>query len=97
MFFGYKDKDSPMIANLFLISMQPTRDKVFALLGLASHPLGIAADYSKEVEAVFIDVAVRILYYSENFDIICQSQWQPFKNLTWGPGLPNWVPDFSWP
>ncbi|KAH7314275.1 heterokaryon incompatibility protein-domain-containing protein [Rhexocercosporidium sp. MPI-PUGE-AT-0058] len=73
------------------------RDKVFALLGLASDPLGITADYSMDVDAVFTDAAVRIINKLQNLDIICQSQWQSFSNPKRRQGLPSWVPDFSWP
>ncbi|KAH6716700.1 heterokaryon incompatibility protein [Leptodontidium sp. MPI-SDFR-AT-0119] len=73
------------------------RDKVFALLGLASDTLGVRADYSMDVDAVFTDAAVRIINQRENLDIICQSQWQSFSNPKRRQGLPSWVPDFSWP
>ncbi|KAG4429435.1 hypothetical protein IFR05_015087 [Cadophora sp. M221] len=73
------------------------RDKVFALLGLASDTLGIKADYSTDVNEVFTDAAVRIINERENLDIICQSQWQSFSNPKRRQGLPSWVPDFSWP
>ena len=71
------------------------RDKVFGLLGLTSNDLGMSADYSKDINVVFTDVAARLINHDENLDLICQSQWQSFGSPERRADLPSWVPDFT--
>ncbi|KAK0118338.1 hypothetical protein ONS95_012628 [Cadophora gregata] len=72
------------------------RDKVFGLLGLTTDDLGIIADYSIGVQAVFADVAAKLINHDQNLDLICQSQWHNFGSSERRQDLPSWIPDFTW-
>jgi hypothetical protein len=67
------------------------RDKVYALLGLASENLGIVPDYEKRPARVFVDTALRILQSSSNLDLL--NHVGGSKEIE----LPSWVPDWSVP
>ncbi len=63
------------------------RDKVFGLLGLATHTGGITADYSKSTVKVFVEVARALIEEDANLNI-----------LSYANGLaacPSWVPDWG--
>ncbi|TVY25852.1 Heterokaryon incompatibility protein 6,OR allele [Lachnellula hyalina] len=67
------------------------RDKVFALLGIASDAkaLGLHCDYKKSCEDVYCEVA-RALIQNGHYDILS------LGNLSKGSvGLPSWSPDWS--
>ena len=69
------------------------RDRVFALLGLASdaNALGVEADYRKSYDEVLVDVTVRIIQQGNLYPL---SVWT-HKNLDAGQCLPTWV--CRWP
>ena len=66
-------------------------DKVYAILRLASDPLGIQVDYDRSVQQVYKDVAGRLLQngYLETLYYASDSVWNEV------PGLPSWVPDWA--
>jgi hypothetical protein len=68
------------------------RDKVFALLGLASKDLEIEPDYNKSPGQVLTETTVRILQSSSDLDVLnyVSNNWKETK-------LPSWVPDWSLP
>lgn len=51
------------------------RDKVYALLGFVSDPLGIVPDYRKSEEQLFTEVSLALINASATLDIICQNHW----------------------
>jgi hypothetical protein len=67
------------------------RDKVYALLGLASNTLEIEPDYDKSEAKVLTDTARRILRTSSNLDLLNHVGYT--KEIK----LPSWVPDWSLP
>ncbi|ORY18413.1 heterokaryon incompatibility protein-domain-containing protein [Clohesyomyces aquaticus] len=73
------------------------RDKVYGLLGLASDPLGIEADYTKHVVQTYTDVAIAIINSSANLDLMCQCPWKHKTDARkeFLENLSYWVPDFS--
>jgi hypothetical protein len=68
------------------------RDKVYALLGLASKELEIEPDYNKSAASVLTDTTVRILQTSSNLDVL-----NHVSNDRRDTKLPSWVPDWSLP
>ena len=52
------------------------RDKVYALLGLASQLHGIVPDYKKSKEQLFAEVSLALINTSATIDVICQNYWQ---------------------
>jgi hypothetical protein len=67
------------------------RDKVYAVLGLASNTLEIQPDYEKGEAEVLTDTARRILRTSSNLDLL------NYVSYTKEIKLPSWVPDWSLP
>jgi hypothetical protein len=72
-------------------SVSDTRDKFYALLGLASDSENVALviDYSQTIEQVYTTTAIRILESSASLQILYSNLDK--KNLS----LPSWVPDWS--
>ena len=68
------------------------KDKIYALLGLATDKVGIEPDYNKSVEEVYIDTAKKIITSSGNLDLLNASGI--FTEGT-GHDLPSWVPDWT--
>jgi hypothetical protein len=72
------------------------RDKVFALLGLASSSLAqervvqVTPDYSKPAIDVFKFLALQYINKRKNLDIICHAK------LPNHVPIPSWVPSWSW-
>lgn len=69
------------------------RDRLFAVLSILSKEdrrLGIAADYTKETEEVYIDVARRFLSIKHSLDLFesCDLSSRKIE-------VPSWVPDWS--
>ncbi|KFY33933.1 hypothetical protein V495_08233 [Pseudogymnoascus sp. VKM F-4514 (FW-929)] len=73
------------------------RDKIYGLLGLTTQRRDIKVDYRKSVADVYAEVTTTEINCSGNLDIITQNPFQgdnkPIERL---PGLPSWVPDFSY-
>ncbi|PQE20174.1 Heterokaryon incompatibility protein [Rutstroemia sp. NJR-2017a BBW] len=72
------------------------RDKVFALLGLASSSLAqekvvrVTPDYSKPAIDVFKSLALQYISKRKNLDIICHA------SLCNHVPIPSWAPSWSW-
>ncbi|PQE29702.1 Heterokaryon incompatibility protein [Rutstroemia sp. NJR-2017a WRK4] len=72
------------------------RDKVFALLGLASSSLAqekvvrVTPDYSKPAIDVFKSLALQYISKRKNLDIICHA------SLGNHVPIPSWAPSWSW-
>ena len=66
------------------------RDKVFALLGLASDAQGLSPDYYKSVAEVYSETAKCILRTDKG----TLSLLSEVKGLRLGSELPSWVPDW---
>ncbi|KAM3424451.1 hypothetical protein BST61_g6455 [Cercospora zeina] len=71
------------------------RDKVFALLGIASSQEGLVPDYTKSCEAVYQDVAATLLQQSPHLDLLASCQASPERNANNNNRRPSWVPDWS--
>ncbi|GIZ41578.1 hypothetical protein CKM354_000487700 [Cercospora kikuchii] len=67
------------------------RDKVFALLGIASSSEGLVPDYTKSCEAVYRDVAATLLQRSSHLELLASCHATPERNES----KPSWVPDWS--
>ncbi|PPJ56526.1 hypothetical protein CBER1_03905 [Cercospora berteroae] len=67
------------------------RDKVFALLGIASSNGGLVPDYTKSCEAVYQDIAATLLQQSPHLDLLASCHATPECNES----KPSWVPDWS--
>lgn len=65
------------------------KDKVFAAIGLLKNEEGLSPDYSKSVEEIFQDVAVRYIQTHSSLHILGFCVYSP--NLR----TPTWVPDWS--
>jgi hypothetical protein len=65
------------------------KDKVFAAIGLLRNEEGLSPDYSKSVETLFQDVAVRYIQTHSSLHILGFCFYSP--NL----GIPTWAPDWS--
>ena len=72
------------------------RDKVFALVGIASGQYAPAytPDYSKDVVDVYRDLAIQLIIASQNPDILVHCAYTVGSKLS---VLPSWVPDWSQP
>ena len=72
------------------------RDKVFALVGIASGQYAAAytPDYSKDVVDVYRDLAIQLITASQNPDILVHCAYTVGSKLS---VLPSWVPDWSQP
>lgn len=96
-----KDLEGRQAASLMdvIARFRPTKstdpkDKLYALLGLATNTMGIVPDYRKSVAQVFLGFALAQINASGNLDLLCQSQWY-FSTEETSLNLPSWVPDFS--
>ncbi|KAF1847250.1 uncharacterized protein K460DRAFT_55871 [Cucurbitaria berberidis CBS 394.84] len=72
------------------------RDKIFALLGLATNTgpdaMNFRADYTLDVQQVYTDLVLAIIGFEQNLDIL----GVPRKANTSPPETwPSWVPDWS--
>lgn len=67
------------------------RDKVFALLGISSSDMGMAPDYSKSNETVFLEVATCLLESSPTLEIFASCHIGKMAPKI----LPSWVPDWN--
>ena len=91
-------QDENRIASIFglLVASQGTSvsrpvDKVYAVLPLATHRLGIKIDYRRYVKDVYFDVAARVVS-TDGLEILlyaCDGVWNNVR------GLPSWVPDWT--
>lgn len=72
------------------------RDILYGVLAMASDckKLQLIADYSKEIEDVYMDATKRLLGLGF-MNILAWSQQAP--SIQRRPGLPSWVPDYSNP
>ena len=75
------------------------RDKVYALLGLANdqalHQV-VSVDYSKSVEAVYLQCAQFLVRNGCGMEMLIQAGTPPEREDTdLKPSLPSWVPDWS--
>ncbi|KAJ8109359.1 hypothetical protein OPT61_g7514 [Boeremia exigua] len=76
------------------------RDKVYALLGLASpsmapfrtDPAVITPDYSRSVQQVYLATAQALLTSFHNLSVLSHVEDASIRRT---PGLPSWVPDYS--
>ncbi|KAK4996103.1 hypothetical protein LTR66_004217 [Elasticomyces elasticus] len=81
------------------------RDKIYALIGLATNGPKIVVDYTKPVKEVYVNFFAKYVSFTQNLDLLCQSPWG-FPDL-YGPYiaprrsrpdvLPSWWPDFDRP
>jgi hypothetical protein len=75
------------------------RDKIYALLGLASafetddFASAIEPDYGRDSESIFADFARHVLSQSKSLRILQNVDWQKQRATS----LPSWVPDWSSP
>lgn len=75
-----------------------SKDKVFALVGLASEldRKIIVPDYNLTVESVYLNTTVSILERSRNLDILCAvNKCFDGEVEARGLGLPSWIRDYS--
>jgi hypothetical protein len=68
------------------------RDKVFALLGVATQKGGLEADYSKDVREVYTDTARTLIRETSSLETLCLTDASHH-----GVDLPSWVPDWRIP
>ncbi|KAH6716564.1 heterokaryon incompatibility protein-domain-containing protein [Leptodontidium sp. MPI-SDFR-AT-0119] len=69
------------------------RDKVYALLGMLGEKdqLGIEPDYTKSVDEVYKDTALRLIYNTGSLDVLRHIELNDSNKL------PSWVPDWKTP
>ncbi|CAJ2502904.1 Uu.00g102980.m01.CDS01 [Anthostomella pinea] len=73
------------------------RDKVYALLGLATpqdheFPDALYPNYHRSVARLYTDVTKYLLESVEGLHVLAHAEGDDFKRI---PGLPSWVPDWS--
>jgi hypothetical protein len=66
------------------------RDKVYALLGLATDHVNVVPDYGRSVAEVYIDTAREMITSPGNLDVLCACEKQGITEE-----LPSWVPDWT--
>jgi hypothetical protein len=76
------------------------RDKVFGLLGLLDglpNPIDLVPDYKMDVAQLYIDVAVRIMYHSNNLFPILNHELKSTTGTGTGTSsrLPTWTPNWG--
>jgi Heterokaryon incompatibility protein (HET) len=77
------------------------RDRIFALYGLLSHDEAndrlLLPDYSKDVQDVYINVAIHSLRSTNTLCLLQSLPWTLPQNGGFGgiSSLPSWVPDWS--
>lgn len=89
------EKDLALSRLLFVERPQSAtddRDKVFALLGLATDGLPIQANYHLEAAQVYIEVVHSIIAHTQSLSILT-SGGLPESSGKYE--LPSWVPDWS--
>jgi hypothetical protein len=66
------------------------RDKLYALLGLATDHVNVVPDYNKSVVDVYTNAAQKMMTSSGNLDVLraCEKQGSM-------PEMPSWVPDWT--
>ncbi|KAL9119214.1 MAG: hypothetical protein Q9187_004237 [Circinaria calcarea] len=85
---------SVLLRHRLALTTDP-RDKIFALFGLAENAgpegLDICIDYRLPVEEVYRDLAIKILTWERNLDILSVPRIDQFSHS------PTWIPDWSRP
>lgn len=64
-----------VLARFRFTDATDARDKIYALLGLASDRLGIDPDYRRSVRDTYIDCSKALMERDGNLDLICQGPW----------------------
>jgi len=69
------------------------RDKIYGILSLlhpSQKPMGILPDYTRNVELVYQDAALKFISHTMDLSILLQCEMQDTA-----PHMPTWVPDWS--
>jgi Heterokaryon incompatibility protein (HET) len=66
-----------------------SRDKVYALLGLACEEDVVEVDYSLSAKEVYVKATIKLLRQHQNLDVLSIAQVHDNEDL------PSWVPDFK--
>lgn len=93
--FGYALNLLPLLLRHRTALTTDSRDKIFAFYGLADdadqNSYDIKIDYRRTFQEVYREVAVRMMIYNKNLDVLSV----PNENESFD--FPSWVPDFSSP
>ncbi|TAQ86141.1 hypothetical protein B7494_g5546 [Chlorociboria aeruginascens] len=88
------------LCRFFTMKTSDPRDKIFAMLGLASGDClnSIKADYDRPAPDIFLDAMIAISHDITNFSLLSFSGLaSPRPLFANRPDIPSWVPDFSAP
>lgn len=83
-----------VLARCRLTKSTDPREKIYALLGLASDSSGVLVYYTKTCSSTVVECHINT---DASLDIICQSQWAISNNQKRRTDLRSWVPNFAAP